>query len=57
MARRSCSAYSASPDGENFASYGYAASATWRVAGQLRLGAEALGDLGSDHGLFGRQGA
>jgi hypothetical protein len=45
------------PDGENFASYGYAASATWRTLGALRLGAEALGDFGDDHRFGGRQGA
>jgi hypothetical protein len=46
------------PKGEDFASYGYAASATWRTVGNLRLGAEALGDLGDDHGfLKGHQGA
>jgi hypothetical protein len=43
--------------GGNDASYGYAASATWRTAGALRLGAEAVGNLGSDHGLRGRAGA
>ncbi len=46
------------PAGEDFASYGYAASATWRTVGRLRLGAEAFGDLGDDHGfLSGHQGA
>lgn len=45
------------PDGDNFASYGYAASATWRVVGHWRLGAEAFGDLGDDHSFLGRQGA
>jgi len=45
------------PDGGNFASYGYAASATWRTAGALRLGAEALGDFVDDHRFGGRQGA
>lgn len=46
------------PAGEGFASYGYAASATWRTIGHLRIGAEAFGDLGDDHGLLnGRQGA
>jgi len=46
------------PRGEAFASYGYAASATWRTIGQLRLGVEAFGDLGDDHGIFTRaQGA
>ena len=39
--------------GENFASYGYAASATWRAWGPLRLGAEAFGDLGDDHDFPG----
>lgn len=44
--------------GEVFASYGYAASATWRTVGALRLGAEAFGDLGDDHGFINRpQGA
>jgi hypothetical protein len=46
------------PRGEEFASYGYAASATWRTFGALRLGAEAIGDFGDDHGLVSRpQGA
>ena len=46
------------PRGTVFASYGYAASATWRTVGNLRLGAEAFGDLGDDHGLLSRpQGA
>jgi hypothetical protein len=46
------------PAGENFASYGYAASVTWRTIGHLRLGMEAFGDLGDDHGfLNGQQGA
>ena len=46
------------PPGEGFASYGYAASVTWRTVGTLRLGAEAFGDLGDDHGfLTGPQGA
>lgn len=46
------------PAGAGFASYGYAASATWRTVGHLRLGAEAVGDLGDDHGfLSGGQGA
>ncbi len=43
--------------GGDFASYGYAASATWRTVGALRLGAEALGGLGSEHGWRGAQGA
>jgi hypothetical protein len=43
--------------GGDFASYGYAASATWRTVGALRLGAEMLGDLGSDHSFGGRQAA
>lgn len=45
------------PGADPFASYGYAASATWRTMGALRLGAEAFGDLGSDHSFGGRQGA
>ncbi|MGI8841236.1 MAG: hypothetical protein ACR2F8_10740 [Caulobacteraceae bacterium] len=45
------------PAGEGYASYGYAASATWQAAGALRLGAEAFGDLGDDHAFLGRQGA
>ena len=45
------------PSGQGFASYGYAASATWRVVGRWRIGAEAFGDLGDDHSLLGRQGA
>jgi hypothetical protein len=40
------------PVGENVASYGYAASATWRAIGHLRLGAEAFGNLGDDHGFL-----
>jgi hypothetical protein len=38
--------------GAVFASYGYAASATWRTVGHLRLGAEAFGDFGDDHGFL-----
>jgi hypothetical protein len=46
------------PRGEVFASYGYAASATWRTVGNLRLGAEAFGDFGDDHGFLNHpQGA
>jgi len=45
------------PAGEGIATYGYAASATWRAVGHLRLGAEAFGDLGSDRAFLGRQGA
>ena len=45
------------PAGQGFAAYGYAASATWRTLGVLRLGGEALGDLGDDHAFLGRQGA
>jgi hypothetical protein len=41
---------------EDIASYGYAASATWRTAGTLRIGAEAFGNLGTDHDFPGRQG-
>jgi hypothetical protein len=44
-------------DGGNYASYGYAASATWRAMGAIRLGAEALGDFGDDHRFGRRQGA
>jgi hypothetical protein len=42
------------PAGQNFASYGYAVSATWQTFGALRLGAEAFGDLGDDHGFLTR---
>ncbi len=42
---------------EAFASYGYAVSATWRTVGPLRVGAEAFGDLGTDHRFLGSQGA
>lgn len=45
------------PSGEQFAAYGYAASATWRTVGALRLGAEAFGDLGDDHHFLGEEGA
>ena len=45
------------PSGEGFANYGYAASVTWRTVGGLRLGAEAFGDLGTDHGFGGTRGA
>jgi hypothetical protein len=46
------------PGGDGFAAYGYAASTTWRTVGALRIGAEAFGDLGDDHGfLKGAQGA
>jgi len=46
------------PPGEVYASYGYAASATWRTIGALRLGAEAFGDFGDDHGFLNHpQGA
>lgn len=40
------------PRGEGFATYGYAASATWRTLGALRIGAEAFGNLGDDHGFL-----
>lgn len=44
--------------GEQFASYGYAASATWQPAPAWHLGAQGFGELGSDHRfLKGRQGA
>jgi hypothetical protein len=42
---------------EDFASYGYAASVTWRTVGALRLGAEAFGNLGTDHDFPARHGA
>jgi hypothetical protein len=42
------------PSREVYASYGYAASATWRTVGNLRLGAEAFGDFGDDHGFLTR---
>jgi len=46
------------PPGDVIASYGYAASATWRAVGSLRLGAEAFGDFGDDHGFLNHpQGA
>lgn len=45
------------PAGQGFASYGYAASAAWRVVGHWWVGAEAFGDLGDDHSFLGRQGA
>jgi hypothetical protein len=46
------------PRGEGYASYGYAASATFRTVGLLRVGAEAFGDFGDDHGFLNRpQGA
>lgn len=46
------------PPGTVFATYGYGASTTWRTVGNLRLGAEAFGDFGDDHGLLNRpQGA
>lgn len=46
------------PPGQGFAAYGYAVSATWQTVGNLRLGAEAFGDLGTDHDfLTGPQGA
>lgn len=44
------------PAGQGYAAYGYAASATWQAVGNLRLGAEAFGDLGDDHAFLGRQG-
>lgn len=42
------------PAGQGFASYGYATSVTWRTFGELRLGAEAIGDFGDDHGFLSR---
>ena len=47
----------AAPTGEGIASYGYAASATWRVFGHLRLGAETFGDFGDDRLFLKNQGA
>ena len=44
--------------GEGYAEYGYAGSVTVRAAKGLRVGVQAFGDLGDDHGfLKGRQGA
>jgi hypothetical protein len=44
--------------GEGYATYGYAGEVTYPAAKNLRLGIQAFGDLGSDHGfLKGRQGA
>lgn len=40
--------------GEKATEFGYAASATWEVATGLRAGAEAFGDLGTNHRLGGR---
>ncbi len=46
------------PAGQGYASYGYAAAATWKVARGLRLGAEGFGDFGDDHRFLDRpQGA
>ncbi len=45
------------PTGEGIGSYGYAASATWRVLGHVRLGAEMFGDFGDDHMFLRHQGA
>lgn len=46
------------PAGQGISAYGYAASTTWRTVGNLRLGLEAFGDLGDDHGFLNRpQGA
>ena len=45
------------PAGQGFGSYGYAASVTWETVRAVRLGAEAVGDLGDDHAFLGRQGA
>ncbi|MGH6986066.1 MAG: hypothetical protein ACRED9_04400 [Caulobacteraceae bacterium] len=45
------------PAGQGYASWGWAASATWRVAGRLKVGGEAFGDLGSDRAFLGRKGA
>ena len=40
------------PSSDAFTSYGYAASATWRTVGNLRLGVEAFGDFGDDHAFL-----
>ena len=45
------------PKDEAFGSYGYAASATWRTIGALRLGAQAFGNLGTDHQFPEKMGA
>lgn len=41
--------------GEHDTEFGYAAQATWDVGGDLRLGGQAFGDLGTDRGFGGRQ--
>lgn len=43
------------PPGERDASYGYAVSGAWRMIGNLRVGVEALGDLGSQGAYVGPQ--
>ena len=43
------------PADQRDASYGYAASGAWRTVGALRLGVEALGDLGSQGAYVGPQ--
>lgn len=45
------------PAGQGYSAYGYAASATWRTVGKLRLGGQAYGDLGDDHHYLGETGA
>lgn len=41
--------------GEHDTEFGYAAQATWDVGANVRLGGQAFGDLGTDHGFGGRQ--
>ena len=45
------------PQGQGVSSYGYVASATWETVRAIRLGVEAIGDLGDDHRFLGRQQA
>ncbi len=40
--------------GQEFATYGYAGAVNWRAGGNLKLGIQAFGDLGDDHGGFSR---
>ena len=42
--------------GEDDTEFSYAAQGTWRAGGAARLGVQAFGDLGTDHGLGGRHG-
>lgn len=43
------------PSSEQRTSYGYAASATWQTFGNLRVGAETVGDLGDSHDFLKRR--